>query len=117
MSPSAEPVKQAVRRSDGTFGPRQSGNPKGRAPNELCFPPIYRRLLSSNDSFAEAPANHAEAICRSMIAAASAGDSRAAQLIQDRVDGKSKETVDHNVSGMPDRIEVVFVTPENGGKK
>jgi len=97
-------VEQAVnRRQDGTFatgnriGPRfrrgQSGNPKGRPPEQPLTASL-RAALSANDG------ELIETLARKAIDKAKGGDFRFWKEIFDRVDGKVTDRLDLTASGM-----------------
>ena len=67
----------------------ESGNPKGRAPRELCVPDILRRIGEEIDP--ETQKTKLEGLMLKVYDFAKAGQAWAVQTILDRTEGKVKE--------------------------
>lgn len=77
------------------FQPGQSGNPRGRPPNEASITPWLRRLLAEK----RAGKLRAEHVAEAWISAAEGGDVNAIKALTDRVDGKVPDAVDVTSEG------------------
>ena len=73
---------------NGRFQAGKSGNPGGRPKAELCLAAILREALAERDPTQRI--TKARIVIDALILAASEGDTRAQQILWDRVDGPAQ---------------------------
>ena len=104
-----EPIKTGENRNpDGTFGPGNNANPKGRPKGSVSIADAIRRELENypiDKDGNTSKQNYAELIAkRLLVKALTDKDISAIREIIDRVDGKPRQSVDLGGSMRPDVI-------------
>jgi len=79
-----------------TFVKGVSGNPNGRPKDGESWAGMLSKICNEIDG--EDALTRKEIICRKLIAEASRGEQWAVQALIDRIDGKSKISIDQNVT-------------------
>lgn len=88
------------------FKPGQSGNPGGR-PKKKLLDEVLEELLAAGDS------KECYAIGRALLKKARKGDSKTAQLVAERTQGKPRQPVEHTgPGGGPIQVDLTRLSDE-----
>ena len=84
-------------KEDTQFKPGQSGNPNGRPPKAWTMSTLIEEALEEVEEQSGKPFKHL--VAKRLAKMAVSGDIQAIKEINDRIDGRPKQAIDHTTNG------------------